>query len=100
VADLLTASHIIPWSASEPRRADPRNGLCLNALHDRAFDRGLLTFDEYLRAVVSPLLKTPTPPPLHATFLLQIESTPLRLPSRFEPDAAALAWHREVVFRV
>ncbi len=46
VPQLLVASHIIPWSENEKRRADPTNGLCLNALHDKAFDRHLITFDE------------------------------------------------------
>ena len=57
VPALLNASHIIPWSADSHRRADPTNGLCLNALHDRAFDRGLITFDAELRVVVSPTLQ-------------------------------------------
>jgi putative restriction endonuclease len=39
-ADLLIASHIIPWSKDEKNRLNPMNGLCLNALHDRAFDKG------------------------------------------------------------
>lgn len=99
VPTLLTASHIIPWSQNERRRADPRNGLCLNPLHDRAFDRGLLTFDEDLRAVVSPRLKTKDPPPLHAEFLVGIEGERLRLPVRFEPDLGALEWHRREVYR-
>ena len=37
---LLVASHIVPWSISVERRADPRNGISLNALFDRAFDSG------------------------------------------------------------
>ncbi len=41
--ELLVASHIIPWAKDATLRTNPRNGLCLNALHDRAFDRGLLT---------------------------------------------------------
>ena len=41
VPHLLIASHIIPWSENENRRADPTNGLCLNALHDKAFDHHL-----------------------------------------------------------
>ncbi len=53
VRELLVASHIIPWSNSIERRADPTNGLCLNALFDRAFDRGLITIDEDHRVVVS-----------------------------------------------
>ena len=35
---LLTASHIVPWAKDAKNRLNPRNGLCLNALHDRAFD--------------------------------------------------------------
>src|SRR5690606_10242766 len=28
---LLNASHILPWAAAPARRADPHNGICLNA---------------------------------------------------------------------
>ena len=31
-------------SVNESRRADPRNGVCLNSLYDNAVDRGLVTF--------------------------------------------------------
>jgi hypothetical protein len=55
--ELLNASHIIPWKVHTARRADPRNGIALNTHCDRAFDRGLITFDESLRLVVSPRLK-------------------------------------------
>lgn len=99
VEGLLNASHIIPWSVNEQRRADPRNGLCLNALHDRAFDRGLLTFDDDLRVVVSSRLKTEEPPELHSKFLVEIEGVALQLPTRFEPDRAAIHYHRDNVFR-
>lgn len=39
---LLVASHIKPWTASDPKTEGPTpdNGLLLNALHDKAFDRG------------------------------------------------------------
>ena len=30
-----------------------RNGICLSRLHDAAFDRGLITFDDSLRLVLS-----------------------------------------------
>ena len=45
---LLVASHIVPWSKDPRERLNPRNGLCLNALHDRAFDRGLISVDPEL----------------------------------------------------
>ena len=37
--ELLIASHIMPWSMAAKNRLNPRNGLCLNALHDKAFDK-------------------------------------------------------------
>lgn len=43
VPELLVAGHIIPWSADKKNRMNPANGLCMNALHDRAFDKGLIT---------------------------------------------------------
>jgi len=98
VPELLNASHIIPWSVSIERRADPRNGICLNALYDRAFDRGLITFDEELRVVVSERLRIADPPPLHRDALLVIHGQTLRSPYRFAPDAEAIAHHREYMF--
>lgn len=98
VQGLLVASHIIPWSQDETRRADPTNGLCLNALYDRAFDRGLITFDKDLRLVVSELLKKDKPPEFQQLNFIRIEGCSLILPHRFQPDKAALEHHREFIF--
>ncbi|SVC36991.1 uncharacterized protein METZ01_LOCUS289845 [marine metagenome] len=44
---LLNASHIRPWKWSNNfQRLDPNNGLLLTSAYDRAFDRGLISFDE------------------------------------------------------
>lgn len=40
IEPLLIASHIVPWSVREDSRYDERNGIALNALHDKAFDPG------------------------------------------------------------
>lgn len=98
VPSLLQASHIIPWSESEDRRLDPRNGIALSALHDRAFDRGLITFDEDFRVVLSGQLRVGSPSEIHRVALLRIEGKPLRLPTRYAPDLAALAYHRAHIF--
>jgi putative restriction endonuclease len=98
VPELLNARHIIPWKMDIGRRADPRNGIALNVLYDRAFDRGLITFDESLRVVVSSRLKCGDPPVLQREALVAVEGCPLRLPNRFAPDPAATAYHREHVF--
>jgi putative restriction endonuclease len=95
---LLNASHIIPWSQDASRRADPRNGIALCAFHDRAFDRGLVTVRQDLTIAVSRKAKTKKVIPLQQVGLLDIESKPMRLPSRFAPDEFSLAYHYEQVF--
>jgi len=104
VPELLNASHIVPWAERETTRADPRNGICLNALHDRAFDRGLVTFGEKLELVVSPALKD-APGVLGdgadvRGLLLDRAGATLRVPEAFAPSPDHLAFHRERVFRV
>jgi len=96
---LLNASHIIPWSCSVERRADPTNGICLNALFDRAFDRGLMTIGEDMQIIVSPALLTAACEAALSCSLLEAEGRKLMLPSRFLPDQAALAYHRQHVFK-
>jgi len=98
VPELLTASHIIPWRADESRRADPTNGLCLNALYDRAFDRGLITFDEDFRLMISGHLKKGDAPEFQQINFIAREGAKLILPHRFSPDAAALQKHRDSIF--
>ena len=94
IPQLLVASHIIPWSECEARRADPTNGLCLNTLHDKAFDRHLITFDEDYRLVVSSLLKTGISTEFQSSNFADLEGTMLKLPHRFAPDSHALENHR------
>ncbi len=99
VPTLLNASHIVPWSASPKRRADPSNGLLLNALHDRAFDRGLITLDEDFRVVLSSQLRDHCVNDTHQQSFLAFAGSPIKLPKRFMPDPTALAYHREHVFK-
>jgi len=55
---LLKASHIIPWSRCETdaQRLDIYNGLLLSVLWDAAFDKGLVTFDDVGRPLLSSFL--------------------------------------------
>lgn len=56
--ELIVASHIMPWSKDEKNRLNPMNGLALNALHDKAFENGLLAIDEDYKIVISSKLKS------------------------------------------
>lgn len=99
IPELLNASHIIPWSVDTKRRADPRNGICLNAFHDRAFDRGLISFDEKLRVIVSSTIAKTEECGICRHQLVELSGHPLRLPERFQPEATALEYHRKTIFR-
>lgn len=91
---LLVASHIVAWRDDPANRLNPRNGLCLSALHDRAFDAHLLTLDSELRVVVSERLLR-LQGDLAATAFAQAQGKPIALPERFHPDPAFIANHRQ-----
>lgn len=57
IPELLIASHIIPWARDKKNRLNPQNGLCLNSLHDKAFDKGLITFDDNYKLILSKKIK-------------------------------------------
>lgn len=99
VPSLLVASHILPWSTHADRRADPRNGLCLSRLHDAAFDRGLIAFDDEFRMVLSRELREATSNRVLCESFVPFEGRPLRLPDRFRPDPEFLAVHAREIFR-
>ncbi len=96
--ELLTASHIIPWNENEGLRADPRNGLCLCALHDRAFDRGLMGVDGDYRLVLSARLKGKNIITLHKIAFLDLEGQKIYLPDKFLPYTKSLDYHRTKIF--
>lgn len=99
VPELLVASHIVPWSRDDANRVNPRNGLCLNALHDAAFDRGLMTVTPALKVVLSKRLKGLPISPGTKQLLLEFDQTEIRLPDRFHPEAGFLDWHVKNVFQ-
>lgn len=91
VPELLVASHIVPWSQDAANRLNPRNGLCLNALHDRAFDRGLMWVEEGFVVRFSERLRRGSLPDDPATaWLAGFDGLPLRLPKRITPEPELL----------
>lgn len=91
---LLSASHIVPWAEDAENRLNPRNGLCLNALHDRAFDRHLMWVETGFVIRFAPhLLKAPEDETEAATWLTRYEGQKLVLPKSFSPAPEFLARH-------
>jgi putative restriction endonuclease len=99
IPELLNASHIVPWSKDEVNRVNPRNGLCLNAIHDRAFDRGLLTITSEFKIKISKSIKRNDADGAIQDFLLRYDGFEIKMPTRFLPDTDFLKYHNKNVFR-
>jgi len=95
---LLVASHIVPWKDDKANRLNPRNGLCLSMLHDKAFDAGMITLNEDLTVRVSRKYFRQGDS-FFADALLGYEGQVIAVPEKFRPDEEFLAFHRERVFK-
>jgi putative restriction endonuclease len=96
-SQLLIASHIVPWGKDKANRLNPRNGLCLSAIHDRAFDKGLISVSLEYQILVSASLLESKNEFIVSTFA-NLEGRHIELPERFRPDREFLARHRAEVF--
>jgi putative restriction endonuclease len=98
IPQLLNASHIIPWSKDTENRVNPHNGLCLNALHDRAFDKGLITVTPDFKIKVSPiLLNSKSSETLN--FITHFHDQAIIKPTRFVPVNEFLEYHNNNIFK-
>lgn len=91
---LLLASHIKPWSKCTTRaeRLSPANGLLLTPHLDRLFDRGLITFNDSFKIVISSKLNLNSQTALNVHPGLQLRDR------TFHDMKPYLAWHREMAF--
>jgi putative restriction endonuclease len=90
---LVIASHIVPWSEDTQNRLNPQNGLCLSALHDRAYDQGLITVMPDFTVRVSTKVKASQDDSFIVDSLLRFDRKPIRFPERLGPSPTFLAWH-------
>ena len=79
--DMLLASHIVPWSKDEKNRTNPQNGLLLNALLDRAFDKGYITVSpSSFETIVSKRIKDL----VLVRYLEQFKQKKVKLPNNYK----------------
>jgi len=95
VPSLLIASHIVPWVEDHQNRLNPRNGLCLSALHDKAYDRGLITVLPNFTIRVSPELRSIQTDDFTKTAIAAFDGRSIQLPERFKPDETFLSAHAQ-----
>lgn len=94
---LLIASHIVPWSKDKANRLNPSNGLCLSALHDKAFDQGLVTVLPDLKIKVSKRLNE-TKNEFCKMAIVSLEGRKIALPEKFLPAEEFLVYHNKNIF--
>ena len=101
ITELLVASHIVPWAEStSQQKLNPENGICLSALYDKAFDRGLITIspDDFTVSLSSALLEYESQD-YFEKFFSCIRGKELDMPIEHKPNKDFLAYHRDNIFK-
>ncbi len=97
--ELLVASHIKPWKVSTSvEKTNPRNGLCLNSLHDKAFDRGFITISEDYKIIVSNEIKDVFNGQTVENFFKVFDGKSIILPEKFLPEKTFIQYHNECIY--
>ena len=94
IPEINRASHIVPWSENKNLRLDPKNGLCLSATYDAAFDRNLISLDDDYRIIVSRNIREYYLNKSVNKYFKQYEGKKITLPSSYYPQKEYLADHR------
>lgn len=95
---LLIASHIIPWSVEVRHRMNPRNGICLCSLHDKAFDFGLIGIDTGYRIVLSKKIRILNNELSIQRGFLPYDNVKIQVPDKFPPEKKFLEYHVNNIF--
>lgn len=98
IPELLFASHIIPWSKNEDERLNPENGICLSALYDKAFDKGLIAINEQYQVLISDKLKKKKGVDYYKNYFAPIERRLLIQPQRYFPKKDFIQYHLDEIF--
>ena len=93
--EFLVAGHIRSWSLDPENRLNPRNGICLNRLHDKAFEEGLITISVENDIIYSRKMEGETREKMQRLN----DTGHFAPPARFKPDPVFLEYHRDVVFQ-
>jgi putative restriction endonuclease len=98
ISDFLVASHIKPWSKDKKNRTNPHNGLCLNSIHDKAFDSGFITVTPNFKVLVSKFFDNYSDNLAVNDFFKKYQNQPIILPDRFLPSKEFLDFHYSEIF--
>ena len=92
---LLEACHISSWREDVKNRTNPRNGLCMNPLFHKAFDRFLFTVTPDYTVEISEQMIDSVEDTSFRKYLISINGTSILMPEKFSPDKNLLSAHYE-----
>ena len=92
---LLEACHISSWKDDVKNRTNPKNGLCMNPLFHRAFDKYLMAVTPDYDIIISEQMIDATKENTFRQYLQKLKGTSIRMPEKFSPDRDLLAIHYE-----
>lgn len=98
IPELLLASHIIPWSKNEEHRLNPENGICLSALYDKAFDKGIIGIDKNHTVILSSSLKKKKDTTFFKNHFAPIENLKITGAVKYLPRMEFLEYHLDTIF--
>ena len=94
---LLVASHIIPWAKDDENRLNPKNGLCLSSIHDRAFDQGFWTIGNHGEIIISEELKKDKSAMMEEMFF-QYEGKQISESQSYVPGLKFIEFHQTYIY--
>ena len=98
IPELLLASHIMPWSINEEHRLNPENGICLSALYDKAYDKGIIGITPNYEVIFSTSLKSKKETSYYKNNFAPIENLKISEPLKYLPKKEFLEFHLDTIF--
>lgn len=92
---LLEACHISSWQKDVKNRTNPRNGLCMNPLFHKAYDKFLFSITPDYVIDISQAMIRDVKEEHFKRYLTALNNTKIGLPEKFLPDRDLLATHHE-----
>lgn len=92
-SELLEACHIVDWATDEENRINPENGLCLNTLLHRAYDKYLMAITPDYEVIISGEFLESTKKESFREYLIGINGKSINMPTRFFPNKDFLDIH-------
>lgn len=94
--NLLEACHISEWANDKINRLNPSNGLCMNVMFHKAYDKMLMSITpDYKICYSEKLIESFNENSQLRAFFVETNDNTIILPSKFLPDKDCLAYRHE-----